>query len=173
MKHRRRKTSSLAFTLAELLVAVPLMALLLVSMGAAINASMDTFEDNSRSYSLNQAVRIIGERMTREIRSATNADCATNLLNIYMSGNPDQVQYLLDDGTLYHVHIDNGQSTSSTLLGPADNLSVQAFTIDMTLLDIEGTDYATLVTVKIDVLVAGQTRSFTFSASPRKNLQGF
>ncbi len=169
--HKNLKRS--AFTLAELLVAMPIMAILMVSMGAAISGAMNNYEETSQAYSLTQSVRIIGERMTREIRAAENASCVTNALNLEMAGNPDRVIYLLYEGTLYHYQIQDGQTTLSKLLGPADDLTVQSFVIDMTMKDVDGTDYATLITVKISILVDGQTKSFTISASPRKNQTSF
>ena len=173
MKTPHKKNNRSAFTMAELLIAMPVMAMLMVSMGAAINGAMNNYEENSQAYSLNQSVHIIGERMAREIRSADNAACSMNLLNLDMPGDTDQVLYFLEGDTLFHVQIDGGQQTVSTLLGPTDGLSVKAFNIDMTMRDIEGTDYAVLINVTIDLLVDGKTKSYTISASLRKNQEDF
>lgn len=173
MKTPHKKANQSAFTLVELTVAMSVMAMLLVSMGTAINGAMKNYEDNTQAYSLNQSVRIIGERMAREIRSADNAQVFTNQLILDMPGSPDQILYSLNGGILYYTSVDGIQQTDSTLLGAEDDFSVQAFTIEMNVRDIEGTDYAILVIAKIDILVDEEIRSFTFSASLRKNKEGF
>lgn len=173
MKTLHKKTNQSAFTLAELIVAMPIMAILMVSMAAAISGAMDNYEENSQSYSLNHSARLLGERMAREIRSANNAYVSMSLLSLDMPGEPSQIQYYLMEGTLYHLQLNEGKQTISPLLGPADGLTVQAFTVDMNMRDIEGTYYATLITAKIDILVDGEIRSLTISASPRKNQEGF
>ncbi len=170
---KNRNTKNKAFTLTELLVSVSLMGLLMASMGMAIDGAVQNYDDSTQTYSLNQSIRVIGERMCREIRDATNVTCATNIMYITLSGSPDQVEYILNEGTLYHVQIEGGQETISELLGPSDGMTVQSFEIDMSVQNIEGTDYALLVTAKLSVSSGSEVQSFTISASPRKNQAGF
>ncbi|MCK5114851.1 MAG: prepilin-type N-terminal cleavage/methylation domain-containing protein, partial [Phycisphaerae bacterium] len=126
---RRKCKKSRGFTLVELLVSLVLSAILLTGFGVALHGTLFSYERNSNSTALDHVGRSIVERMTQEIRSASNVDCGSNLLRIYPAdtSGPSEIRYRLADGVFYYDQVNGGAVTSNVLVGANDSVTVQSF----------------------------------------------
>ncbi|MCD4823570.1 MAG: prepilin-type N-terminal cleavage/methylation domain-containing protein [Phycisphaerae bacterium] len=164
-----KKHFSRAFTLVEVIIAITITGIILAALATALSGSLTVYDGNNQIAAINQAARVIMDRMGREMRMADNVDCSANLLKIYPDGPTDPyLQYSLNTDTGVFSYIQDG--TSHELLGSEDDVSVQSFTIDLTQVLEESTLYTTLARIKLVLLIDGQSYSFTTSAVPRKNM---
>ena len=163
---RNRKQSG-GFTLVELLISMSLTGLLLAGFGVVISGALFSYEQNANSTSLDQVGRSIMERMTQEIRSASNLDVGSNVLRIVPTdpSDPDEIRYRLENGVFYYDQVNGGIVTSNILIGNQDNVTVQSFTIDLIL---DGST-ATMANIALGLQVGDATRTIRTSASPRVN----
>ncbi len=165
---QRSNKTSCGFTVAELLISVSLMAVLLAAMATAFEGAMSSYDENIKLSALAQASRSIMERMTREIRQADDVEYSTGQLNIFpapSAGGPDEIRYVLENGSFIYRTIDGGTSSSYMLLAADDEVTVQQFSIETEEVDSR----ATLVKVTLDFLAGGESLSVTASACPRRN----
>ena len=164
--------TSRGFTIPELLIGVALMAIMLAAMGTAFQGAMSSYDENVKLSALVQAGRSIMDRMTREIRQAENVEYSTGQLNIFpipSAGGPDEIQYVLDNGSFLYRKIEGGTTSSYMLLPADDEVTVQQFSIETEVEDSR----TTLVNVTLDLLSGGQSFSVTASGCPRRNQSGF
>ena len=74
--HRR------AFTVAEMIMALVITALLLAAVAAAMHATMYSYKENEQIASVTQTARSILGRMSTDIRTAQAIDYTDGLLSI-------------------------------------------------------------------------------------------
>lgn len=161
------------FSLVEVLLAITLVALLLLSVGVALQASFDSYQENDKIAAATQAARSALGRMTREIRNAEalNAD-STSITILPPSGGdwPDQIEYELSDGTLYYRLTEDSTETEHVLLGGTSGVAVTSFDVAHQMgQDAQGTPCVKTVTVKLQLNVDGQSHTVSASVSPRRN----
>lgn len=173
----RRRTSNPrprgAFTLVELLLSMCLMAVLLTSLGFAVNASMKSYTSDIAMTNLTRTSRLIMDRMTRDVRTARNVDCASNTLKIYpLDANvAPEVDYVLQSGSFIYRKINGTTITDYPLLSSTDPVTPTAFTINLSYTTLaDGNSYATLASLKLSLKAGTQTMTVTGSASPRRNI---
>ena len=164
--------TSRGFTIPELLIGVALMAILLAAMGTAFQGAMSSYDDNVKISAMVQAERSIMERMTREIRQAEDVQYSVNQLSIFpipSAAGPDEIQYVLENGSFLYRTIEGGTTSSYVLLPAGDEVTVQGFSIETKVEDSR----TTLVKVTLDLLSGDQSFSVTASGCPRRNQSGF
>ena len=163
----RQQKQSGGFTLVELLISLSLTAILLGGFAVVIHGALFSYEQNANSTALDQVGRSIMERITQEIRSSSNVDCSSNLLRIFPAdpAGPDEIRYRLQDGIFYYDQINGGAVTSNILIGAQDSVTVQSFTIGLTL----NGSTTTLANVSLGLQSGDTTRTIKTSASPRVN----
>ncbi|MFW6065955.1 MAG: hypothetical protein ACOC9S_03970, partial [Planctomycetota bacterium] len=157
-----RRTAS-AFSLVELLLAIALVALLLLSVGAALQASFNSYRENDKIAAVTQAARSALGRMTLEIRNAEalNTDSTSVTILPPTGGDwPDQIQYELSEGTLYYRQTTDGTQSEHVLLGGSEGVSITSFELDHQMgVDSEGTSCVKTVTIKLQLNVDGQSHT--------------
>lgn len=161
------------FTLVEVLLAITLVALLLLSVGVALQASFDSYQTNDKISAATQAARSTLGRMTREIRNAEAVDANSTTITILPPSEgdwPDRIQYELSSGTLYYRRKVGETETQHVLLGGSDDVSVTSFQVDHQMgVDSQGTPCVKTISVKLCLNVDGQSHTVSASVSPRRN----
>ncbi len=171
-----RATRQAGFSLVEMMIAIALMAALLVSLGSAMKAALDSSTENAKLSEASQTGRSILNRICQDIRTATAVTTTSTSITLLPPTNASgltQIQYDLTDSKLYLRRTVSGTQTSYVLLGDTtDNVSVETFGITSQ----TGTDYkdvSCIATVNIQLKLDydGNEFSLTASASPRQNQQ--
>lgn len=165
------------FTLAELLIALAILALLLTSIAIAFQASMHNIQENERLSAATQAGRSVLNRITMEVRDGAAIDLSSpsNTLVIMLpddgSGTDRRTRYTFGGGVLTRESLVNGAVTESQiLLGNNDGATVSSFTVTIvTGLDWQKYACAKSVTLALDFAQDGLQTAVTASACPRKN----
>ncbi len=170
MRSRERERG---FTLVEVLLAVTLVALLLLSVAAALHASFDSYRVNETLAAGTQAARSALGRMTRDIRNAEALDVESGVITVLPpdEGNwPDRIQYRLENGTLYYARTVGSTETENVLVGGDGRVLVKAFDIDHRIgADADGMECVKTVSIRLVLEVDGQARTVSASVSPRRS----
>lgn len=170
MPARSRQTG---FSLVELLIAMALLALLMVSIATAVHASFKSYETNERIAAATQATRTVLGRMMQEVRTASDVECTSMELTIYPpedDSSADKLQYSLEAGALIYRRWVGTSVSVHTLLGGDDDVTVNSFTVFAeTDDDGEGGTIVKSVTVSLSISVGDETLPVTTSAALRKN----
>ena len=165
MKPRTRKHG---FTLVEVLLAVTILAIVLASIGTAIDASISSYRANDDIASVTQITRMVMSRMMREVRTAVDIDSTATYLVITPPDNAQgitQIRYDYIDSVLYRSQIVGGQTLTQVLIGNEDDVAIGLFSI-VREDDLEGNPIS--VTVRMGMSVGKQEMSMTSSACIRK-----
>lgn len=173
MSGRARKSG---FTIAEMLMALTILAMLLSAVAIAMHASLQNYDENTKIAQLTQTARVVLNRMMSEIRTTDAVDSASQRVTIIPPqpdpGNLTEIEYELDDGVLYCRRTVNGTRTSEPLIASDDDVQVAGFTVTReTGIDGDEVEYTKSVTVQLDLQSGDNTFSVTASAYPRRNLQ--
>jgi prepilin-type N-terminal cleavage/methylation domain-containing protein len=163
------------FTVVELLLAMAILVVLLMAVALATQASMQTYNENTEITDVNQAVAVLLQRMTTEVRNCTSAATTAHSLSIMVP--PDgtgrtEVQYELLNGDLHRRDFYPGHTDDQVVLPAAGPLRATAFDVSR----VDQTDpithltYCQSLTVKMTLRQGVDSTSATISACPRKNL---
>lgn len=173
MKHMKRQTPPVGFTLVELLLALSLMAILMASVAAAMHASFQSYSENDDYADITQSARSIMTKMGHEIRSCEDvAGTATKLvlLPINDGSGLQQIQYEIVGGTLFYRKVVNGVTTAYPLLDGTDQVKANSLTVTtVNGLDSGGQACVVDVSVKLVLTINNKTLSVTASGCPRRN----
>ena len=157
-----KKTS--AFTLAEVILALAILAMLLAAVAVAVHASMQSYTENERIASVTQASRVILSRMMAEVRSAADVNSSDTQLTITppVDGSGlQQIQYEYTNGELHYRRTVSGVQSDDILTGDgADEIVISAFSIVR-----EDSDEEVPLSVKVRLVLARGTASFAVTAS--------
>ena len=171
MAKRNRQRRGL--TLAELLAAVTITAMLMAAVAGAMQACFQAYSENDHIASMTQTGRAILLRMGQELRTAQAVSYDDGLLTIIPpDGNAsNHIKYKLDDGELIYTLTANGTATEHKLIASTDDVKVESFTMVKTM----GTDWKDRTCVKSlttsMTLSAGDNEfEITSTTSPRRNL---
>jgi prepilin-type N-terminal cleavage/methylation domain-containing protein len=160
------------FTILELLLAITITAILIAAIMTAMSGTLNSYRINSDTAEFNHSVRTMLERLTREVRTSTDATSATNTLTITPKDTTqaDQVQYILSNGDFIYRATKSGSTTDYTLLGNDENITVDSFVPTIVRrTDDDGVNRAILVKIAISYTMDGETFPLVVSASPRRN----
>lgn len=176
---RRRSPVRRAFTIAEVLISLTILALLISSMAVAFQASLRNCEENERLAAATQTARSLMNRITAHVRAAQAVELwgPSDELVILCpedgSGDERQVRYYgdYDSHTLRRELKVNGVATEDVpLLGDTEDFEFSSFHAEIQVgQDSQGQDCAKSVTVWLSFQQDGRTISLTNSASPRRN----
>jgi len=162
-------------TVVELLIALALLASLGAAVATATQAFLQAHSENLKLADLAQRGRVILNRLSAETRTATAVSIASNRLTIVPAPNAEgltQIEYELDQGTLYYRRTVSGTETSYPLVEPTGEVRVGSFQVSwVTATDGEGVQYTRSVTVKLTLTDAAGRNSIptTVTASLRRN----
>lgn len=151
-----------------MLMALSILAMLMTSVGAAIQASMTSYRANENIASATQIGRMTLSRMMREVRTCADMDSTATRLTITSPNDGSGstlIVYELSGTTLLRTRTVNGTTTSQVLIGSGDDSVVQAFSV-LREDDLQGDPVS--VTVRLALSVKGQAMDMTSSATLRK-----
>lgn len=161
MKYRR------GFSLAELLFAMAITAILLAAVAIAFNASVINYSENKDIFRAINNARQALFRITTQLRTADAVDpnLATNQCSLITAGgNNITYSYSAGDNTLYLI--DNSTGSSYTL---CDNVTAMIFTKNTA---VEGfVTYVKSVQISITVASGDAQRTISAAAVVRRNLK--
>ncbi len=148
-----------------MLLALAIMAALLAAVAMAMQASMQSYNENDDSAMVTQAARTTVERIIRRVRSAYEADSSGTSLTVYLdSGLSCYVTYEFVDGCLYRHEVSGAGQETHILLGDK-NITVDSFDV----LREENLEGDTLgVKIRLAVSSDNSSMSVTASASLRR-----
>ncbi len=162
-------------TVAEMLIALALLAALGGAVAAASHAFLQAHSENVRLADLAQRGRVVLKRLAGETRTAVAVDIGTSRLTIAPAPNGEgltQLEYELDGGTLYYRRTVNGTETSYPLVDAAGDVRVGTFSVSrVTATDKDGVQYTRSVTVQLTLTDADGRNSLpvTTTATLRRN----
>ncbi len=164
------------FTIAEMLMALAILAMLLSAVAVAMHASLQNYGENMKIAQLTQTARVVLNRMMSEVRTADAVDSASQRVTIIPPqpdpGNITEIEYELDEGVLYCRRTVSGVQTSLSLIASDDDVQVTGFSIVReTGIDGEGVEYTKSVTSQMDLQAGDNSFSVTASACPRRNIE--
>jgi type II secretory pathway pseudopilin PulG len=163
------------FTIVELLLAMGILAVLLIAVATATQGSMQSYNENTQITQINQAVAVLLQRMTAEVRNCTSATTTAHSLSIMIT--PDaagktEIQYELLNGDLHRRDIYPAHTDDQVVLPAAGPLRATVFDISR----VDQTDpvthltYCQSLTVKMTLKEGVNSASATASVCPRKSL---
>ena len=155
------------FSLAELLIALAITAILLVAVAIAFNASVINYSENEDIFRTINNARQALSRMTSQIRTADAVDpnSATNECSL-ITANNDDITYRYNSGDKKLYLIDNSSGNSYTL---CDNVTAMTFTKNTA---TEGSvTYVKSVQISIIVASGDIQRAVSAAAVVRRNLK--
>ncbi|MFW6155339.1 MAG: PilW family protein [Planctomycetota bacterium] len=158
----------------ELLLSLSIMALLLTSVAAAFQASLNTVDENQKIAAVTHNARIVLNRMMAEIRQAEAVECNPHKVSIIPpDGDATLIEYQLDgdNNILWYRQTIDGTVYSHRILAPDNGAAIHAFDIFYeTGTDHEGLGCVRRVTAELDVSVGDNRFAVTASTNPRRNL---
>jgi prepilin-type N-terminal cleavage/methylation domain-containing protein len=163
------------FTVVELLLAMAILVVLLMAVALATQASMQTYNENTEITDVNQAVAVLLQRMTTEVRNCTSAATTAHSLSIMVP--PDgtgrtEVQYELLNGDLHRRDFYPGHTDDQIVLPAAGPLLTTAFNLT----EVDQTDpvthlaYCQSLTITLTLKQGINSGGASASVCPRKNL---
>ncbi len=156
--------SSAGFTIAELLISLAIMALILVAVAAAFNASVISYRDNEDIFKTINNARQALTRITNQLRTADAVDpnAPSNQCSLITAGG-DDITYRYDnsDNKLYV----DFNSNSYVL---CDNVTAMTFTKDTATED--SVTYVKSVQVSMTVTSGELEKTLAAAAVVRRNL---
>ena len=164
MTRQRRRC---AFTLMEMLISLSILAMLLASVAAAVQASLSGHAANDRIAAATQTARVIMTRMMRQVRMADDIDSTSTQLTITPPDDGSgltEIRYELSDGKLYLYRTVSGQTQSYILIGDESTIPECFFVLRED--DQEGNPIS--ITVRLGLAIDEHTFAMTSSASLRK-----
>jgi len=175
------KRTRSAFTLVEVLIALTLLAIIMLSIGAAVNAAVDSYQSNDALAAATNSARAVLQRVLTDVRQAAAIDqhlTDSTGVGIYLpraSASDDQIElyYHLDDAGVFRMdrYVNGTLQASYPLLGDGDGLSVSTLSVTTsTGTDWKGLNCVKCVDMRLGVDCSGHETFVSGSAYPRRNL---
>jgi prepilin-type N-terminal cleavage/methylation domain-containing protein len=177
MNTRRKKPRRTGFTLAEMMVATVVSAMVLAAIGTGVHVAIDAYTFHDSTASVNQTLRVLQKRLRTEIGNAETVQ----LLNVengfeivFPATDPhSRVVYQIAEGTLYITRYTSGVPLGASI-GPAQGIAFEGLKADLvTGLVYNGSQFVTevkMVTISLDIICDGMSRTMTVSTSLRRNM---
>jgi prepilin-type N-terminal cleavage/methylation domain-containing protein len=163
-----------AFTLVEIMIAMVVLAILMTGIATVFQTTTQGFEENRKVSAATHAGRSVTDRITRHLRTASDASFNDTLHALTITDPDDgdglsSVTYTLDGTKLrYNLDYSDGSpSAQAYLLGDGDDVTVSAFDATVTR-DANGQP-ASIVSVVLTFSVIDRPYTFRASASLRRN----
>ncbi|MBN1942024.1 MAG: prepilin-type N-terminal cleavage/methylation domain-containing protein [Phycisphaerae bacterium] len=168
---RRRPPARGGFTFVEMMMALTIMGMVMVAVAGATYIGTQTYDANQTDAQLGNSARAIMERIAREIRAASSVSCSTNHLTIIpASGDPAQIDYVLEGGQFFCDRTGGAGTQRYTLLGAGDEVAATQFEITISTTVVEEVTVTAMVTVQLNLLANGRPLVVSASACPRQNV---
>ena len=162
-----------AFTVAELLLALTISALLLLAIATVMYAGLENYEQNEQLATVTQTARGVLNRMTRDIRTASAIDYSSEVFTIIPPDDGSgitQIQYERDGGRLIYRVTKNGTEATENLIASDDDVQISSFSVtEETGQDWEGYDCTKCLAIGVALSIDGKTHTFSATARPRRN----
>lgn len=166
--------SSGAFTIAEMLIALAILALLLAAVALAFHGSLMSYSENQKIAEVIQASRVVLHRIMTEVRTAEAIDVDSQRISIIPAANTQgltQIEYVLDGDVLYCRRTVNGAEVVEPFIASDGAVRIDEFTVSReTAVDGEGLTYTRSITASLGLRSGENTFQVTASACPRRNL---
>lgn len=170
----RQTRASAGFTLAEMLIALAILALLLSALALAMHGVMQSYTENAKIAEVTQTARVVLHRIIGEVRTADAIDSASQRISIIPPANDDgvtEIVYELLGGALQCTRTISGSPVTNELVSSDGSVRVESFSISReTDLDGEGVTYTKSLTAVLALRVGDNAFHVTASACPRRNL---
>jgi hypothetical protein len=157
-------------------MALAMTALLLTAVGAAMDASFASYDQNDRISDTTQTTRAILGRLSNEIRTADAVTTTATSVSIIPPANAQGltlIVYAYANGALTMSRTVSGATTVATLLDHTGEVRISGFAVTATHgHDSHGVDCTRGVSVRLGIYEGNVPLSLTASAAPRRN-QGF
>ena len=171
MSRRNRKAG---FTLAEILIALAILAGLLTSVAAVVHASMLNYKENYTLTAITQNARSILHRMMREIRTAEAVTTGFSKVTIIPPDDGSgiqEIEYEFDDDRVFSYRQTIGGHTTSHVLidNNTEEVRLTYLVVQSETETVDGITYTKTVTVTLKIRSDNQDITIRASASPRRN----
>lgn len=169
MKYETRKTSNeLAFTFAELLLALAITSILLLAVAVAFNASIINYQENEDIFKTINNARQALYRITSQLRTAQAVDPgAPDHECTLITAGGDDITYQYSGGNKLYLITNDDLSDSDYVL--CDNVTAMTFKKDTA---TEGAiTYVKNVQISMTVACGNVQRTVSAAAVIRKNLK--
>ncbi|MCE5327958.1 MAG: prepilin-type N-terminal cleavage/methylation domain-containing protein [Planctomycetaceae bacterium] len=160
------------FTLVEVLMTLMIMAVVLAGVAVALQAALTSYTQNNHIGSVAQTGRAIMDRMSREIRTATNVNSTSTSLTITPADDGSGLQtivYQLTSGQLHLRRTVNGTTDDAVLLGDGGeaggSVAVGAFNV----IREDAGGLCQSVKVRLTISCGSETYTAACSAALRRN----
>jgi hypothetical protein len=148
-------------------------AILLAAVGAAVDASFTSYDQNDRITDTTQTARVILGRMSNEIRTADAVTTTATSVSIIPPTNAQGltlIVYAYANGALTMSRTVNGAVTVATMLDNTGDVRISGFAVTST----QGTDSHSVactrgVSVRLTIYDGNVPLALTASAAPRRN----
>lgn len=155
------------FTLAEMLMALAICAVLMTAAAFAVDASFTSFNKDMEATEMNQVARTILARMMKEIRAAYDVDSSESGLTImFDETGQNTVEYAYLSGQLYYTKVDDGSSCTEDVIGYDDDFQLSSLDV---IREEDAESRTVSVTVRLELTCNEQTCAVTSSAAVRQN----
>jgi prepilin-type N-terminal cleavage/methylation domain-containing protein len=171
---RRQCRLRAGFSLPEMMAAVVIVAILMAALAVAVQGTMHAYSQNAEIAQVNQASRVVLNRMMAELRTAKETSGAGTFLSILPADNADgttEIQYELVNGALVRRQIGGAAANVVNLIDASEQVKVTTFNVSRNVAtDGGGATYTASVTVTLGIQVANNSMQTTASAALRKNM---
>jgi len=164
----RSDKSAAGFTIAELLLALAITAMLLAAVAVAFNASVINYRENENIFKTINNARQALSRITSQLRTANAVDPGSpnnECTLITADGNDITYRFNNTDNKLYLITNDDSSDSDYVL---CDNVTAMTFTKDTA--TKESVIYVKSVEISITVTSGDIQRTVSAAAVIRKNL---
>jgi type II secretory pathway pseudopilin PulG len=156
----------------EVLLSLSLMAILLASVAAAMQASLWSYEQADNTADVSQTMRVVLDRMEREVRTASSVESPDPATLLITGVAPAQVKYSYTRGTLtlnYSVSADGATWQTYPLLAGTDSVTANSFSVTLQPCVVNQQTVTQSATATIGLAVGGQQLTMHASAAVRRN----
>ena len=158
-----------ALTLAEMLIALAITAILLVAVAVAFNASVISYRENENAFKAVNSARQALFRITTQLRTAVAVDpnAASNECSLITADGNDDITYRYNsaDNRLYLITNDNPSDRDYVL---CDNVTAMTFTKNTFVRD--AVVYVKSVQMSMTVQSGSLQKTLVAAAVVRRNL---
>lgn len=164
------------FTIAELLIAVALLAVLLTAVAVATHGSLQANGENLKMAGLNQTARVFLTRLRTEIRTADWVDTTTSTTGIAFrrplpDANTYAYSYNPDTRSMTYTRTPQvGTAISQTIFDASAPVTVESFAVTRSIDSSDPNENRTMhVRVEATFAAENQTLNTACSAAVRRN----
>lgn len=172
MNENLRKAN--AFTIAEMLIALAILAVLLAAVAVAFHGSLMSYAENQKIAEVVQASRVLLQRIMTEVRTAEAIDTDSQRISIIPPLNGEgltEIEYVLDGEVLYCRRTINGDQVTEPFISSDGPVRIDQFDVTReTDVDGEGLTYTKSITASVGLRSGENAFQVTASACPRRNL---